>query len=70
MQGNQTDTRDDKRAAETENQRFTAGFDQFDYIGIQTDCRHCHDNHKLAHFFKRNKNRFADTESLTNRGQQ
>lgn len=25
MLGNQTDTRDDKRAAETENQRFTAG---------------------------------------------
>ncbi len=48
----QAHSRDTNPAAKPHKDRFSSGFHKLDDVGVQADCRHCHDNKEFLISFK------------------
>lgn len=59
------DRRNGNPTAKTHKNGFSAGFYKLDNIGVQTDCRHRHNNQKFRQLFKRLKESSTDAGGYT-----
>lgn len=64
----QAHSRDTNPAAKPHKDRFSSGFHKLDDVGVQADCRHCHDNKEFAHLFQRACHRGRKVENGGNHG--
>ena len=61
----QADAGDGNPAEKTKKDGFSAGTDQFDNIGVQTDGRHGHNDEEFGEFLEESENIFRYAESIT-----